>query len=377
MRICRALALHDGVTARFAVLGATGGIYEQMHFDLDLQWARDQEEIVELARTADVLHLHNSIGLESRQFEPIDFKTLWMAGKPMVRQFHSAPESIAVHMKTTTSALYDCPIPKLVIAQFQARYYPRAKIVPNIVSGAEMRLPGEPRKGSLRVGYAPTRFNSGRSARWDTKGYRETMKMLQRVMRKAASRKIEIDVDCIEQASHRECLRRKAACHIVIDDLVTGSYHLNTLESLAAGSACLTYMDRATQQAVFDLTGRSDFPALSVGLEDAEAVLLALAADRPLVEALGQHANNWMARHWAPKDMAQHFLDAYAHVMAHPHAPFPRRSDSEPLVQGWMDVELNDLIWANRTQRWPHVMPEWLRDLRGNLGKTFLRIGLK
>jgi hypothetical protein len=377
MRICRALGLHDGVTARFAVLDATGGVYDRMQFDLDLQWAKDQEEIIELARTADVLHLHNFIDLASRHFAPIDINKLWMAGKPMVRQFHSSPESIAAYMKTPISALYDCPIPKLVIAQFQARYYPTAKLVPNIVFGGEMRRDGGPRKGSSRVGYAPTRFNSGRAERWDTKGYRETMKMLQSVSRKAASRNIEIEVDCIEQASHAECLRRKAACHVVIDDLVTGSYHLNTLESLAAGSACLTYMDRATQQAVFDLTGRGDFPALSVGLEDAEAVLLALAADRPLVVALGQHACNWMARHWAPKDMARHFLAAYEHVLANPHSPFPRRGNGESTVQAWMDVGLNDLIWANRKQRWPSVMPDWLRGLRGGAGQALRRIGLK
>jgi hypothetical protein len=106
-------------------------------------------------------------------------------------------------------------------------------------------------------------------------------------------------------------------------------------------------------------------------------VLLALAADRPLVVALGQHACNWMARHWAPKDMARHFLAAYEHVLANPHSPFPRRGNSESTVQAWMDVGLNDLIWANRKQRWPSVMPDWLRGLRGGAGQALRRIGLK
>jgi hypothetical protein len=377
MRICRALAMHEGITARFAVLDATGGVYDRMHFDLDLQWAKDQEEIVELARTADVLHLHNFLDLDSRHFAPIDIKKLWQEGRPLVRQFHSAPQSVAAYMNVPVSSLHDCPIPKLVIAQFQARYYPTAKLVPNIVLDDDVLRPNGPRPTRLRIGFAPTRFTSGRAARWDTKGYRETVRLLARVRRKAATRKIDIDIDLIEQVSHAECLRRKAACHVVIDDLVTGSYHLNTLESLAAGSVCLTYMDRATQQAVFDLTGRSDFPAVSVGLEDAESVLLSLAADLPLVEAMGQNARTWMAKHYDPKQMALHFLDAYAHVVARPHAPFPRRSDSETIVQEWLDIELHDLIWANRTQRWPRVMPEWLRDLRGRLSNALVGIKLK
>ncbi len=377
MRICRALALHEGVTSRFAVLDTAVGAYERMVFDTDLQWARDRDEIIAVAHTADVLHLHNFLDLDSRQFAPIDFRKLWNDGRPMVRHFHSTPDNVANYMGLTTATVLDCPIPKLVIPQYPARFFPTAKVVPNIVLDADLTRAIGPRDGNLRIAYAPSRFNSGRASRWDTKGYLETVKLLKSVVRKAAAQEIEIEVDLIEQVSHAECLRRKLACHIVVDDLVTGSYHLNTLESLAYGSICLTYMDRSTQQAVFDLTGRSDFPALSVGLEDAEAVLLNLAANRPLVNELGRHARDWMAHHWAPRDMARHFLGAYAQVMADPHAPFPQRSDSEPVVQAWMDIALNDVIWSNRKQRWPRVLPDWARNLRGGVGKALRRIGMK
>ena len=377
MRICRALTLHEGVSARFAVLDATAGAYDRMVFDLDLQWARDRDEIVELARTADVIHLHNFLDLDSQQFNPIEIRKLWNDGRPMVRHFHSTPDNVAGYMGTTSQAVIDCPIPKLVIPQYPARFFPTAKIVPNIILDEELTRINGPRDGTLRIGYAPTRFNSGRASRWDTKGYLETVRLLKSIVRKAAARNIDIHVDLIEQVSHAECLRRKSACHIVIDDLVTGSYHLNTLESLACGSVCLTFMDRATQQAVADLTGRSDFPALSVGLEDAEAVLLDLVGNRQLVDAIGQHARAWMSQHWAPKEMARHFLDAYAHVTAHPGQAFPSRGNRAPIVQDWMDIRLHDLVWANRHQRWPRVMPDWLRHLRGGVGTALRGIGLR
>lgn len=378
MRICRALALHDGVSARFAVLDAGVGAYDRMVFECDLQWVRNRDEIVSLAQTADVIHLHNYLDLESTQFAPINLKKLWHDGRPMLRHFHSAPDAVAQQMHTTVQTVTDCPIPKLVIAQFHARYYPNAKIVPNIVFGNVSSTPSmDSRSGPLRIGYAPTRFNSGRTARWDTKGYRETTKLLKSVVRKAAARNIDVHVDIIEQASHTECLQRKSACHIVIDDLVTGSYHLNTLESLAAGSVCLTHMDRATQQAVFDLTGRSDFPAISVGLEDAEAVLLDLADNRQLADAIGEHSRRWMNQHWHPKDMARHFLGAYRHVTEHPGQPFPNRSSGPIMVQDWMNTRLHDLVWTNRQQRWPQVMPEWVRQLRGEFGKALRSFGVR
>ena len=376
MRICRALALHEGVSARFAVLDTSVGGYDRMVFDTDLQWAGDRDEIVELARTADVIHLHNFIDLDSEHFAPINFRKLWTDGRPMVRHFHSTPQSVAGLMRINVQAVIDCPIPKLVIPQYPARFFPTAKIVPNIILDEELARVLGPRAGALQIGYAPTRFNSGRVSRWDTKGYIETIRLLKSVVRKASKRSIDIRVDLIEQVSHAECLQRKSACHIVIDDLVTGSYHLNTLESLASGSVCMTFMDRTTQQAVFDLTGRSDFPALSVGLEDAESVLLDLAGNRQLVEAIGQHSREWMSHHWIPSEMARHFLAAYEHVIAHPGQSFPRRSDSAPIVQEWMDVRLQDLIWANRHKRWPRVLPDWVRSLRGSVGQALRGIGL-
>ena len=377
IRICRALALHKGITARFAVLDTGLGAYGRMVFDTDLQWARDRDEIIALAQTADVLHLHNFVDLDSQQFAPIDFRKLWIAGRPMVRHFHSTPDNVARFLGITAGSVIACPIPKLVIPQYPARFFATAKIVPNVILEEELTRATGSREGPLRLAYAPTRFNSGRSSRWDTKGYLETVRLLRSVVSKAAAQNIEIAVDLIEQVSHAECLRRKLACHIVVDDLVTGSYHLNTLESLACGSVCFTHMDRSTQQAVFELTGRSDFPAVSVGLEDTEDVLLDLVGKRELVDALGRHGRDWMRRHWAPKDMARHFLDAYAHVRAHPGQPFARRSESAPLVQAWMDVHVHDLVWANRRGRWPRVMPDWLRQLRGRVGTKLRGVGLR
>src|SRR5450830_345221 len=167
MSICRALSLHEGVSSRFAVFDTCGGSYDRMVFDTDLQWTRDRDEIVELARTADIIHLHNFLDLDSQQFQPINFRQLWNDERPMVRHFHSSPEAIAHKMPPPMQTVINCPIPKLVIAQFQSRYFPNAKVVPNIVFDNDPNLSIRPRDTTLRIGYAPTRFNSGCTARWD------------------------------------------------------------------------------------------------------------------------------------------------------------------------------------------------------------------
>lgn len=370
--------MHAGVESRWAVLDPEVGAYGKMAFDLDLRWDRDRDEILSLAARSDVLHLHNYIGLDNQDFAPLDFRQLWDQGKPMVRHFHSTPDLIARFAKQSEQAVLDCQIPKLVIAQYPERFFANAKLVPNIVFPEALVDEEEGATvDAVRIGYAPSRFNSARASRWDTKGYPETIKVLKALARAARARGVRVEIDVIEQVSHHECMARKARCHVVIDDLATGSYHLNTLESLAQGSACLTFMDRRTQQAVTDLIGRNDFPAVVVGLEHAEAVLLDLVLNPQITIEIGRQSRAWMQAHWNPFAMARHFLDAYAHVTAHPGQAFARRSDSAPAVDDWINIRLHDLVWANRQQRWPRVMPDWVRDLRGGVGASLRSLGLK
>jgi len=376
-RICRALNMHAGVEARWAVLDAEAGAYGKMAFDLDLRWDRDQDEILALAEGCDVLHLHNYLGLDSREFVPLDFRALWEHGKPMVRHFHSTPDLIARFTKQSEQSVLDCPIPKLVIAQYPERFFPNAKLVPNIVfpeaSGAAAETPVP---STIRIGYAPSRFNSARVSRWDTKGYPETRKMLRVLERAVRARGARVEIDVIEQVSHHECMTRKARCQVVVDDLATGSYHLNTLESLAQGVACVTFMDRRTQQAVAELIGRNDFPAIVAGLEHAEAVLLDLVLNPQITVEIGRQSRDWMLQYWSPLAMAQHFLDAYDTVLRDPRTPFPARFGSDPAGR-WRVVAVHDALWRARMAHWPAITPVWALNIKGTAGAVLRRVGLR
>lgn len=372
-RVCRALRALPDVDARWVVLDTTAGSYDRMSFELDLVWPRDRDEVLDLLARCDVVHLHNYLHLDSPEFAPISFAALWRQGKPMLRQFHSTPELIGRFLGQPAQAALDCPIPKLVLAQFHERLYPTARLVPNIV---DLDLPELPVDGPLRIGYAPTRFDSGRDARWDTKGYRETLSLLKRLRRQAAREGLAVEVDVIELVPHAECLRRKARCHLFIDELVTGSYHLNTLEALAQGSVCLTWLDARTAGAVQALTGRADFPALAVPLEQALPVLLALCRDATLVRALGRQNRDWMREHWAPDRMAQHFLSAYRDVVAAPRTPFPARRGLDA-ASTWRAVAVHDLAWRARQSHWPRVWPRWALTLKARAGRLARMLRLR
>ena len=372
--ICRALRLCADVQARWAVLQTDVGAYGRMAFELDLLWESDREEIIDLAERCDVLHLHNFLDLNSTAFDPIDIRQRWDRGGAIVRHFHSTPALIAKVMKLDEQAVHDCPIPKLAIAQYPERFIPKARLVPNIVNLPTTPVPRA--TGQIRIGYAPSRFNSARSSRWDTKGYPETIKLLKNVQRRGRRLGLHVEVDIIEQVSHSECLARKSTCHIIVDDLATGSYHLNTLESLAAGSVVVAYVDRRTLSAVHDVTGRSDFPVIIAGLEDADEVLFELCRQPTLVAEAGMRSREWMAQYWNPRVMADHFVRAYMDVLEQPRAGFMARHD-ESLAAKWEAVGQHDVLWHSRMRRWPRLAPTWWTGLRATAGRLARLAALK
>ena len=373
-RICRALREATQVDARWVVLRPEVGAYARMRFDLDWTWEANRDEVVQFAESADVWHLHNFLDTESQEFAPLDFGTRWKSGHPTVRHFHSTPDFIRRTMPDGARRLSECPLPRLVIAQHPERFMPEARLVPNVVfpGEAQVNLP----VSRIRIGYAPSRFNSGRTERWDTKAYPETVRLLRRVQRTLARRGQPIDIDVIEGVSHEECLKRKQQCQIVIDDLATGSYHLNTLESLADGAVCLTYLDRRTQTALHALTGRNDFPAISVGLEDAAEVLLELC-DRPaLLQDLGASGRRWMEAYWSVECSSAHFTEAYRMLIANPLHPWPARFEATELIN-WAAIELHDALWRSRQRRWPQVTPPWALAAKSRLGRIARALGLR
>lgn len=370
--VSRALNEAPGVQSRWCVLDPNAGAYGKLSFDLDLVWERDRDLVIELVEQADIVHLHNFIGLGYTGFEPLNFQRMWDCRKPLVRQFHSTPQFIAQTSRMPLADLLACPIPRLVIAQHPERYLSSAFVVPNLpnVVSAPARKRG--RGGPIRIGFAPSRFNSGVDSRWDTKGYPETVEMLDRLGREAKRMQIPLEIDVIEQVSHAECLRRKVECDLFIDELVTGSYHLNTLESLALGVVSVSYLDGRTCQQIRKLTGRDDFPVVNVGLEHAQSVLMALAKQPELVDALARAGKLWMDEYWRPAWVAQRFLQAYAEVIAEPHRPFPARFGSDTLGL-WHAQTLSDLQWAARRQQWPRRRFSVLRAAKSVLARVVAR----
>ena len=167
-----------------------------------------------------------------------------------------------------------------------------------------------------------------------------------------AARNPLIMADIRRDLPHNECLQARRTADLSIDDLVTGSFHISSLEGLAQGIPTLAFLDPRTLATLADMAGTSTHPWINCHLDDAENLLESLINQPARRTELGLNARTWMIEHWNDRDLIHHYTDAYAHVLESDGSPFPARFDHGALHARWETSLRHDLAWQMR--RWRH-----------------------
>ena len=347
VRICRALSEHTQVSARLVVLDPQA--YGTRAFDGDLAWNQDRDEAQSLLAAADVLHLHHWMDLRSNPFG-IDIEQFRRRGKRVVRQFHTHPRTIAGGDESLAAKVVADPLPQLVLAQFHERFYPRARLVPNLVPLADPRY--APRTdagldGKVRIFFAPSVPFPASASRWDTKGCPETLAMLHRLV--AENRQIDLCV--VHGVPHAECLRLRRQSDVAIDELVTGSFHLSSLEAMAQGVPIFAFLDQRMLHVVAEMTGAAEHPWMNFRLEDAEVPLRRLVGDEGLRQAIGCYGRQWIETYWNDRQMVGHYVRAYEDLLERPHVFDQPRFDPADRRVLWLLRDRDDAVWEARFGR--------------------------
>lgn len=241
----------------------------------------------------DIMHFHN-------KFKVVNI--------PSVMQYHSEAYLVQPGFQG----------PELVVAQYQATLYPHCKPVKNIIDiyDYEKYPIGSRNNAKVRVGFFPSDqlYASQGGTNRCSKGYPETLAVLDRLKAKFGS-DVEFDI----QAGHiplRECLKRKAACHILFDEVVTNSYHRSGLEGLTLGSLTFCSMNKAVEDILKTAAGTDIVPFENVGIDKLEAKLSYYLYNPEYIVEAGKRNRMWMGYHWNPKDIVKEYEAIYDEVIA-------------------------------------------------------------
>jgi hypothetical protein len=281
----------------------------------------------------------------------INFSQYLGRGKRIIRQFHSNPNFVAHHARMTPDSILRDALPQLTLPQFHERFYPRARIVPNIVpiDDPPYTDPHPPAETGLSVYYRPSSYGSAWSDRWETKGAPEVMAALDWTAKNIPGIRIDAELKGIP---HEEHLRRRAACSVGIDDVVTGSFHLNSLETFAQGRAVICHLDSRQILTLARFAGCNELPFINFPVEDLPMVLSMLSQNLPLVQELGRQGRQWMERYWHPKIMVEHYVAVYRDLLTHGTESFSLpRFDADNLAVRWITSGAEDMKWLIRRNR--------------------------
>lgn len=338
IRIVNAINKYTTLNARLINLNPS--LYGNRIFQEDLIWEKDKEEALELISKADIIHFHHWMELNNNKFH-IDFKKITKKNCKLIRMFHSNINIVSYNGKYTNIIIND-PFTKLVIAQHQERTYfdlnKIPKIIPNIVPiNDEDYRPLNMNNEKPIIFYSYTFNNSGFSSRWDTKGYSEVSNLLNEFKNIA-------NIQKITNAPFFECLKLKRQSDIVIDDIMTGNYHLTSLEALSQGKPVLSYLDNRTQYILRELTGAEELPFVNVKVEEAKYVLKELCENKKLRDEIGAYSRRWMEKYYNDKDLIKIYVQVYEDLLNGKNISREKPS----YERKWLSVDIEDLIWKAR-----------------------------
>lgn len=258
-------------------------------FPGDVEWGAASAKAEELLCSADLIIAHNG------KIAPRHTKLL--AGKPVITMAHN-------YIWNVDTSHVQQKLPGVVVGQYQATLpdFHGWQVVPNPVPLWDGNFQPGSKHPEITICYTPSgkheRYPADHRLYWHSKGYATTMRILDRLARRLP---IRLETLNGQQVSHAKSMAMKQRSHIVIDECVTGSYHRNSLEGLAAG--CVVVNALGHLPAVKDVfrycSGSDQVPFVYATLESLEQVLEQLI-ERGIDELTAEGARNraWMEKHW-------------------------------------------------------------------------------
>ncbi|MEC4818824.1 MAG: hypothetical protein SAK29_36950 [Scytonema sp. PMC 1069.18] len=366
-RLVRLLQKHTNYNVRLVDLERWG------QYPHDVVHSETPEETLDLVEKADIIHFHNYLDYNSKDFVSVDFNSLRQKGTAFVRQFRSEPNLVANVMGISVSELLASPIPSIVIAQYPERFYPAARVVPNAIPTEDPEYCPTFEELSTDILFSPTKSISAWQERWNTKGAPETIEIMQQVARLTGC-----TTKVISGRPLAEVLSEKRKAQIILDDLVTGSYHISGVEAMCLGKAVLSYLDSRTELLLQELTGSKICPFINVRLEDAREVLMYLLKHPEEAVSIGKAGREWIDLYWCERMIVQHYVDVYEKLLCDP--ALVCRQDALRLdtpKAHFTAIILPDIVYEARTKRAHGSVPIWRRigkKLQQHLSRLSQRI---
>lgn len=277
---------------------ATNNYGNGVSFGGDVEWQNQAELAENLLDEADLVIVHN--GKTAERHRKI------FNEKPVITMAHN-------YLWNVDQDFVKKGFPGAVVGQYQA-VLPEFKnwsIVPNPLPFWEDVYSNRHKNGQISICYTPfgkhEKYPKNHQLYWHSKGFETTNKILGKLSQRF-DLKLEITKD--KQIPHTESIAMKCHSHIVIDECVTGSYHRNSLEGLAAGCVVVNGVGILPKvDKVFEFcSGTAEIPFTFSDLGNLERTLENLILQgKEKLEKTGEENRKWLEKNWNFEDQWKNF----------------------------------------------------------------------
>ena len=260
---------------------------------------------------ADIIHWHNWI----------DHKIILGTSKTKKHIIHYHSEPMNTDILDPVRVKEKLPFVKqLVVAQYQAALntYKDCQPIRNVVyiPGTWIDIDAETYSNGgtdkIKIAFSPSSANFNI---WQNKDPARHMSLIQRVSRILRNQGVEVDIELITNTTYRECIWRKSRCDIVMDECVTPSFHLSSLEGLALGKMTVCWVDDKVNSVLTNITGADSNPFHGDYIGWLEDILIEkLTGGREYIRKQGMLASEWYKKYWNPRDIAADYCNVYTNL---------------------------------------------------------------
>ncbi len=287
----------------------------------DIDWPRFPAATEAELTAADLVIVHN--GKTDSGHRPL------LANRLVLTMAHN-------YMSNVDQSFLQQGFPGVVIGQYQATLpeFAGCSVVPNPVPLWEEAYQPSKKDNVVTICYTPSgkqeRSPRERPFFWHSKGYDTTMRILEKL---DARFPLRLMVIRDRHVSHPEAMAMKRGAHIVIDECVTGSYHISSLEGLATGCVVVNGVGLlpGVPEVIRHCTGdEASHPFVCASLETLESVLQSLIERGPdNLARQGASNRQWMEQYWDFGRQWDHFwmpvIDRALHGSARSGKAQPQR----------------------------------------------------
>lgn len=255
----------------------------------------------QIVRWADVIMLHNGARHPRTAHLAPSFK-----GKRLLAYYHSEPHRVDRRWE-------QAGVPAYVIAQGHSLLYPGMPVLPNLVD-IDDPLMVPPYKGQrpepcekFTIAYAPSNKHSHKKLcasrlPYSSKGYPETRPVLDRLAKRG-----DITIKEFVGIPFDRCMKERRQCHIVLDEVVTGSYHRCTLEACSHGQLAINYVSEKVRSIVQSVSGCNTLPWLRCSVSSLYDTIVHLKENPCELADMMEDSRRWAEKYWDPKTLLTKF----------------------------------------------------------------------